>query len=183
VPTCLTTHIFFSDQFYRREILSSHCCSHIWDVNTYSLISIVAYRSVAKQWLGKQRSLLGNARNNRTNGLYTPFLNNESVNTPKTMGVLLGNVFYVRFMQSGYEVEFTWESVESYVEARSTLWVVGGDEKGSLEFETVKYVCESHRIRTREWLPWRGPAATVNDRLVLSSQRAPHINKPASVRH
>jgi hypothetical protein len=31
-----------------------------------------------------------------------------------------------------------------------TLRVVGGDEKGSLESETVKYGREPHRIRTRE---------------------------------
>jgi hypothetical protein len=30
------------------------------------------------------------------------------------------------------------------------LRVVGGDEKGSLESETVKYDCESHVTQTRE---------------------------------
>jgi hypothetical protein len=58
--------------------------------------------------------------------------------------------------------------------------VVGGDEKGSLESETVKYGSNSHGTRTREWLRWRGPAAIVNDRPVLSSERAPHINKHAT---
>jgi hypothetical protein len=48
-----------------------------------------------------------------------------------------------------------------------TLRVVGGDEKGSLEYETVKYGHES--------------AAIENDRPVLSSEREPHINKPATV--
>jgi hypothetical protein len=61
------------------------------------------------------------------------------------------------------------------------LRVVGGDEKGSLESETVKYGRESHGTRIREWLRWRGPAAIVNDRPVLSLERAPHINKPATV--
>jgi hypothetical protein len=42
---------------------------------------IVAYRSVAKQWLYKQPPLLGNAReiqarNNKTTGLCNPFLCN-----------------------------------------------------------------------------------------------------------
>jgi hypothetical protein len=62
------------------------------------------------------------------------------------------------------------------------LRVVGGDEKGSLETETLKYGHESHGTRTRKWLRWRGPAAIVNDRPVLSSERAPHMNKPANVR-
>jgi hypothetical protein len=62
-----------------------------------------------------------------------------------------------------------------------TLRVVGGDKKGSLDFETAKYGRESHRTQTREWLRWQGPAATVNDRPVLSSERTPQINKPATV--
>jgi hypothetical protein len=74
----------------------------------------------------------------------------------------------------------------SRVEAESntatvTLTVVGGDEKRSLESETVRYGHESHGTRTRKWLGWRGPAAVLNDRPVLSSERASHINKPATV--
>jgi hypothetical protein len=57
------------------------------------------------------------------------------------------------------------ENAGTRVEAGSntstvTLRVVGGDEKGSLESETVKYG---------------------HDRPVLSSERAPHMNKPANV--
>jgi hypothetical protein len=62
-----------------------------------------------------------------------------------------------------------------------TLRVVGVDEKGSYDSETVKYGHESHGTRTRKGLRWRGPGAIVNDRLVLLSQRTPHINKPAIV--
>jgi hypothetical protein len=62
-----------------------------------------------------------------------------------------------------------------------TLRVVGGDEKGSLESEKVKYDHESHGTRTREWLRWRSPAAIVNDRPVLSLERVPHFNKPTTV--
>jgi hypothetical protein len=70
-------------------------------------------------------------------------------------------------------------SCESCVEAGSntstvTLRVVGGDKKGSLKCETVKYGHESQRTRTRERLRWQGPAAGTNDRAVLSSERAPH---------
>jgi hypothetical protein len=51
----------------------------------------------------------------------------------------------------------------------------------SLKSVTVKYGHESHGTWTREWLCWRGPAAVLNNRLVFSSERAPHINKPATV--
>jgi hypothetical protein len=61
------------------------------------------------------------------------------------------------------------------------LRVVGGDGKGSLESETVKYGHESHETRPENYICWRGSAAKVNDRHVLSSERAPHINKPATV--
>jgi hypothetical protein len=61
------------------------------------------------------------------------------------------------------------------------LRVVGGDKKGSLKSETVKYGRESHGTRTRKRLRWRGLAAIVNDRPALSSERAPHISKPVTV--
>jgi hypothetical protein len=52
-----------------------------------------------------------------------------------------------------------------------TLRVVGGDEKGSLKSETVKYGYESKGTRTQERLLWRVPAAYKKDRPVLSSER------------
>jgi hypothetical protein len=52
-----------------------------------------------------------------------------------------------------------------------TLRVVGGDEKGSLKSETVKYGYESKGTRTQERLRWRVPAAYTKARLVLSSER------------
>jgi hypothetical protein len=58
-----------------------------------------------------------------------------------------------------------------------TLRVVGGDEKGSLKSETVKYGRESQGTRTRERLRWQELAAYAKDRPVLSSERAPHKNK------
>jgi hypothetical protein len=54
-----------------------------------------------------------------------------------------------------------------------TLEVVGGDEKGSLKSETVKYGRESLGTRTRERLRWQEPAAYTKDRPVFSSERAP----------
>jgi hypothetical protein len=62
------------------------------------------------------------------------------------------------------------------------LRVVGGDEMGSLKSETVKYGRESQGTRTRERLPWQGPATYTKDRLVLSSERAPHKNKTVTAR-
>jgi hypothetical protein len=62
-----------------------------------------------------------------------------------------------------------------------TLRVVGGDEKESLESEAVIYGVESQENRTWVWLRWRGPAAIINDRPVFSSERAPQINKLATV--
>jgi hypothetical protein len=53
------------------------------------------------------------------------------------------------------------------------LRVVGDVEKGSLESETVKYGHKSQGTGTWKLLCWRGPAAIVNDRPVLSSERAP----------
>jgi hypothetical protein len=69
------------------------------------------------------------------------------------------------------------------VEAGSnTLLVVGGDEKGSLKSETVKYGLKSQGTWTTERLRWQGPAAIVNVRPFLSSEKASKINKPATVR-
>jgi hypothetical protein len=56
-----------------------------------------------------------------------------------------------------------------------TLRVVGGNEKGSLKTERVKYGRESQGTRTQERLRW--PAAYTKDRPVLSSERVPHTKK------
>jgi hypothetical protein len=51
------------------------------------------------------------------------------------------------------------------------------NNRGSCVFyvsETVKYVRQSQRTRTRERLRWQGPAACTNDRPVLSSEWTPH---------
>jgi hypothetical protein len=45
-----------------------------------------------------------------------------------------------------------------------TLRVVGGDEKGGLKCETVKYGLKSQGTRTRERLRWQEPAAHTKDR-------------------
>jgi hypothetical protein len=62
-----------------------------------------------------------------------------------------------------------------------TLRVVGGDEKGSLKSETVKYGLKTQGTRTRETLRWQGPEAHTKDKPDLSSERAPHKNKTVTV--
>jgi hypothetical protein len=96
----------------------------------------------------------------------------------------LKTVISIRFAR-GYKKRPD-QTRDSRVEAGSntstlTLRVVGGDEKGSLQSETVNYGHESHGSRTRKCLRWREPGAIVNDRPFLSSERAPHINKRATV--
>jgi hypothetical protein len=69
-----------------------------------------------------------------------------ATDTYATIGVLLETVF------------FNWSVPKDYKEGSGsntstvTLRVVGGDKKGSLESETVKYGRESHGTRTRERL-------------------------------
>jgi hypothetical protein len=109
-----------------------------------------------------------------------------TTNTHATTEFLLEMVFCTRSVQRGFKEDSWGEPLNSLLGAgwnTSTvaLRVVGGDEEGSLESETVKYGHESHGTRTRKWLRWRGPAAIVNDRPVLSSERAPQMNKPATV--
>jgi hypothetical protein len=58
----------------------------------------------------------------------------------------------------------------------------GRDSNFQTWVKTVKYGHESYGTRTKKWLRWRGPVAIANGRPVLSSERAPEINKPATVR-
>jgi hypothetical protein len=100
---------------------------------------------------------------------------------------LFGEVFSVEFVQNQYMISCHYNSHPTRVEAGSntstvTLRVVGGDEKGSLKSETVKYGHESQMTRTREKLGWRGPAAYAKDRIALSSERAPQKNKTVTVK-
>jgi hypothetical protein len=79
----------------------------------------------------------------------------QQISKTITIEVLLETVFYIQSVQSGYvdSVE-NWQS-NTRVEAGSntstvTLRVIGSDEKGSLESETVKYGHESYGTRTRK---------------------------------
>jgi hypothetical protein len=74
-----------------------------------------------------------------------------------TIGLLSEMVLSIQSLQSGYE-EDNWGNPvgePSRVEAglntsAIALRVIGGNEKGSLEYETVKYGHESHGTQTRE---------------------------------
>jgi hypothetical protein len=58
------------------------------------------------------------------------------------------------------------------------LQVVGGDEKGSLKSETVKY----GGTPTQERLRCQGPASYKRNRTVLSPERVPRKIKPVTVK-
>jgi hypothetical protein len=62
-----------------------------------------------------------------------------------------------------------------------SLQVVGGDEKGSLKSEIVKYGREYQGTRAQERLRWQGPAASRKDRPVLCQRGRPTQNKTANV--
>jgi hypothetical protein len=73
----------------------------------------------------------------------------------ETVEILLETVFCMGFVPRYYKDDNWSKNDASRVEAGSnistvTLRVVGGDEKGSLESETVKYGHESHETRTRK---------------------------------
>jgi hypothetical protein len=125
-----------------------------------------------------------------TSGRGNPSLANDSPNMHSGWNRPLNEMFEVvvsRRFAPKYKREFAVSLFSiTRVEAGSntstvTLRLVGGDEKGSLESETVNYGHESRGSRTRKCLHWQGPGAIVNDRPVLSSETAPHINKPATV--
>jgi hypothetical protein len=63
-----------------------------------------------------------------------------------------------------------------------TLRVVGGDKKGSLKSETVKYGHEPQGTRTKKKTALARPAAYAKYRPILSSERAPHKNKTVTVK-
>jgi hypothetical protein len=138
--------------------------------------SIVAYRPITMQRPRKNK--------NKTTDIAMK-LRGKHFST--TIELLLEPVFSTRSVQTGNLKDNWGHPVNcSCGEAGSntstvTLRVVGGDEKGSLESETVNYGHEFHGSRTRKCLHWQGPGAIVNNRPVLSSERAPHVNKPVTV--
>jgi hypothetical protein len=142
------------------------CCSLVnfkCTIQNGEVIPIVEYRAVSEQWLCGRRPLLGNARNtharnNGKAGLCNPFLSNGSVNTPTKIVVLLGTVFYIRFVQSGYKEELV-ENRQSSSGVPSEQLVESWDLQGGLrrwryEFSSVEFSRRvqvwsiNHRITT-----------------------------------
>jgi hypothetical protein len=73
--------------------------------------------------------------------------------------VLLETVIPTRWVQRAYKEDSWSKNSSSRVEAGSntstvTLRFLGGDEKGSLQTETVNYSHESHGSQTRKCLRW-----------------------------
>jgi hypothetical protein len=83
---------------------------------------------------------------------------NESTRNNRRNGNPIETIFSMRLVLEPYKYEWL-------------HFVVGGDKKGNLKSETVKYDRESHGIQTWDWMCWRGPAAIVNDWPILLSER------------
>jgi hypothetical protein len=115
------------------------------------MVHIVACRPVAKQWLRKQRPLLGNARNNRTTGLCNPFLSISSVNTPTTMGILLETVFSVGSVQS-CEEEFSWDSAVELRSSKSAVIRELGSARETEKMTLPVQMCSVNQ-RAAAWPP------------------------------
>jgi hypothetical protein len=100
---------------------------------------------------------------------YTLFRGSRYVRNDRTV---INGIFYA--VHSEYIAGLDHELGITRVEAGSntstvTLRDVGGDEKGSLKYETVIYGHESEGTWPRERLHWRGPAAYTKDRPFISS--------------
>jgi hypothetical protein len=104
-----------------------------------------------------------------------PLLCNDSVNTFQQKMLC-----FLRGPCKGVILKTNDAIIHTRVEAGSntstvTLRVVGGDKKGSLKSETVKYGHESEGTRTPER---QGPASYTKDR----PERSPQKNKTVSVK-
>jgi hypothetical protein len=135
-----------------------------------------------RESLGKQS--VAKLRNNRKAVLRNPFLGNGSIKTlPRNKNPNMGKMCFLCGPCRGVILKTTGTHVEAGSNTSTvTLRAVGGDEKGNLEPETVKYGSDYQGTRTRERLRWQGPAAYTKDRPVLSSERAPHGMKNVTVR-
>jgi hypothetical protein len=101
-----------------------------------------------------------------------PFLCNGEVNTPLQQWLNCWKTVFSVPPPRKYitRISGSWDNWNTSI---VTLGVVGGDEKGSLKSETVKYGHDSQGTRTRERLRWREPAEYTKDRPVLSLEGAP----------
>jgi hypothetical protein len=149
----------------------------LYFLNHYIYICIVTCRAVTMQ----RKQIIKFIIAVSINGWQTRF---RSDGTHATIEVLLEIVFSARSVQRGYKENNLSKNSSTRVEAGSNTFpvnmrVVGGDEKGTLKSERVKYGREHEGTRTRERLRWQGPAAYATDRPVHSSEReAPQETRP-----
>jgi hypothetical protein len=73
---------------------------------------------------------------------------------------------------SCWKIEF----YEYFSEMNLDFWIsnISRRYEGSHSLQTVKYGHEFRGTRNSKWLCWRRPAAIVNDRLILTSERMLH---------
>jgi hypothetical protein len=121
----------------------------------------------------------------RQHGKYVSAARNKHATIDELLGAMLSmrSVPYVY----DYITKLCGRQAEPRVVAGSnistvTLRVVGGDEKGSLKSETVKYGHECEGTRTGERLRWRGPPAYTKERPVVYDERTSHKNKTVTVK-
>jgi uncharacterized protein involved in response to NO len=135
---------------------------------------------IATQLLGKQVPAEINAH-----AIIQEPVSKQRIGKHKTIRVF-EKVFSIWSVISGFKKNSVEHNQPSRVEAGSNtctvaLRVVGDHEKRSLESEAVKYGRESYGTQTRKLLRWREPAIIINNRPILLSERAPHINKPTTI--
>jgi hypothetical protein len=96
-----------------------------------------------------------------------------------TIQELLKVVFSMLSLPRGYQWDKFWGHLSNPVPeppCSCGIWIQVPGPPGceGLESERAQYFHESRGTRTWEWLRWRGPAATVNDKPILSSERMLH---------
>jgi hypothetical protein len=128
---------------------------------------------IVRQRLGKHISAQAKSLNSR--------MSVTRKQMSKHASLTIEAVFSLGSVQRGYKEVFRSIEQESNT-STVTLRVVGGDEKGSIKSETVKYGLQTQGNRIRERLRWQGSAAYTKDRPVLPSERVTHKNKAVTVK-
>jgi hypothetical protein len=161
----------------------------IHSVSFYTQLFLLVPRPHFSEWLLSNQDyilwcidrLLGKdlKTNNRTTAVA---LQQCGKHTSTRTELLLEMVFSMWSLPRSYFMTVGVTQFVARMEAESntstvTLRVVGGDERGSLKSETVKYGREYQGTQTQERLRWQGSAAYTKGRLVLSSERAAHKNQ------
>jgi hypothetical protein len=90
-------------------------------------------------------------------------------------------VFWAITMEMVFSIRFTRVEAGSHT-STVTLRVVGGDEKGSLKFETVKIWSRVARDSDLRKTTLARATSYTKDRPVLSSERALHESKTVTVK-